>query len=73
MKKILISLSVILFIGTISSCKKNRVCECKMTIQENGREITNQKTLIDVTKDDAEETCKQYEDYYNGAATCKVL
>ena len=73
MKKILLSLSIVMLIGAFTSCKKTRICECKMTIEETNREIVNKEALEDKTQSEAEDICKKYEDSYGGIATCKVL
>lgn len=60
-KKIFIAFGILAFVS-LTSCRKNRTCNCTTTITSNG-ETTSQPTdytLEDVNKEEAEIECAKY-------------
>lgn len=71
MKKLIFGVSAIVLLG-LSSCKKDYNCEC--TYQNTGNTtVTENKTIKNVTLDDAKKTCDGYETDGSITKTCTLL
>lgn len=71
MKKLIFGVSAIVLLG-LSSCKKDYNCEC--TYQNTGSTtVTENKTIKNVTLDDAKKTCDGYETDGSITKTCTLL
>ncbi len=70
MKKILLSLAVLVSLG-VTSCKKDRTCECTYSSNESGYTASVvDVTIIDAKKKDAKKMCvKTTSEYTSNGAT----
>lgn len=64
LKLLPLALAGVLSIG-ITSCKKDRTCECTETYPQGGGAFTANVTLIKVTKRQAKDICVSRTDYDN--------
>ncbi|MFK8046129.1 MAG: hypothetical protein AB8B72_11585 [Crocinitomicaceae bacterium] len=77
-KKIFIAFGVIALVS-LSSCRKNRTCNCTTTIEQDGETTTQPNDIIiaDVNKEEGTEKCAAYQDTttYTGfteTITCRL-